>query len=325
MNFGMNIFRNHLKNFTIENSEFNQLLIKNGINAKNYFSSDNKRSFKEFLNIIEKNQYIQIIQKYIIDLVQNCSIWLSPQFFQNIPIFLPFSVRERTSWQHRRTNLNGDNWGSANNKGYVIDDNSDIKDIIRNAEIINNTFSANLKPSTGFIACHIWPKTTSNPRLYSFVPNIVWLPRPIAKLSDDQTSYLSQILKIISTELYKEIKIYKYELKQIINDSWSLLLKKPDSPNYNDSTIKNTIKIANISYSNQNIERRKIKLIQNIDKILLYIKLFIKDPNYKINSTEKLIHNRYISSLLLLIKEDNESVKEYSEWLHLYLDALKKV
>ena len=29
MNFGMNIFRNHLKNFTIENSEFNQLLIKN--------------------------------------------------------------------------------------------------------------------------------------------------------------------------------------------------------------------------------------------------------------------------------------------------------
>lgn len=323
MNVGMENFRKHFETFVLEYSDFSQLLKEDRIITIDYFSSDKKRSFKEFLNFIVKNQNLDIIQKYIIDLVHSCSIWLSPEFYRNIPIFLPFSVRERTSWQHRQKNLNGDNWGSANNKGYVIDDNSDIKDLIRNANIINNRFSDNQKPRTGFIACHIWPNTTSNPRLYSFVPNIVWLPRPIAKLSDDQTSFLSQTLKIISSELYREIKIDNYELKQIVNNSWTLLLKNSNSLNYNDSTINNNIKTANVSYSNQDIERRKRKLIQNINEILSYIKLFIKESNYKINPTEKLIHSRYLSSLLLLIKEDNESVNEYSEWLNLYLGTIK--
>ena len=323
MNVGMENFRKHFEIFILKYFDFSQLLKEDKIITLEYFSSDSKRSFKEFLNFIVKNQNLDIIQKYIIDLVQNYSIWLSPEFYHSIPIFLPYSVRERTSWQYRQKNLNGDNWGSANNKGYVIDDNSDIKDFIRNANIINNRFSDNQKPSTGFIACHIWPNTTSNPRLYSFIPNIVWLPRPIAKLSDDQSSFLSQILKIISLELYRDININNYELKQIVKNSWSLLLKRSDSLINNESTINNNIEIANISYSNQNIERRKRKLIQNIEEIILHIKLFIKDPNYKINPAEKLIHSRYISSLLLLIKEDNGSVNEYSEWLNLYLDAIK--
>ncbi|MFW9875134.1 MAG: hypothetical protein ACFFG0_18670 [Candidatus Thorarchaeota archaeon] len=323
MNVGMDNFRKNYKNFILKHPDFSRLLKENGTFTINYFSSDSKRSFKEFINFIVENQNLDIIRKYIINLIYNCSIWLSPEFYQNIPIFLPFSVRERTSWQYRQKNLNGDNWGSANNNGYIIDDNSDIKDFIRNAIIVNNKFSNDQKPRTGFIACHIWSNTTSNPRLYSFVPNIVWLPRPIAKLSDDQTSFLSQILKIISLKIYREIDIDNYTLKQIIKESWSLLLRNPDSPNYNDNKIKNIIQTSNILYSNQNIERRKSTLIRNIEKILSYIKLFINEPNYKINPGEKLIHSRYLSSLLLLINKDNESVREYSEWLNLYLNTLK--
>ena len=36
----------------------------------------------------------------------------------------------------------------------------------------------------GLICCHVWPATTTNPLLFSFVPNVVWLPRSLAGYSD---------------------------------------------------------------------------------------------------------------------------------------------
>ena len=130
------------------------------------------------------------------------TIWLEPEFYINLPIILPYSVRERTSSYDRLKKDKKDNWGSANSSGFVIDDNTDIKDFIRSSEVKNSRYYYKHKPYTGFIACHVWENTTENPKLFSFIPNLVWLPTPIASLSDKPDSLFSSLLKEISIRLY---------------------------------------------------------------------------------------------------------------------------
>ena len=74
----------------------------------------------------------ELIERLIIDL----SIWFPPEVYKQIPILLPFVIRDSSS---RKKNVIGkDEWGFANDKGFLRDDNSLIKGIIKSFLVSGN-------------------------------------------------------------------------------------------------------------------------------------------------------------------------------------------
>lgn len=308
INLGKESFHMHLIDFLENNAEMSLLLKKNRI------SGGSSLKFQQFIKDNEKNQ---IIQNYEIDLIENLAIWIDPEFYVEMPIIYPYSIRERTTSQDRKKGIK-DNWGAANNNGFVIDDNSLIKDFVDNYKTKNSSYYSEYKPSKGFVACHIWGNTTSNHKLYSFIPNLCWLPSPIARLSDDETTKFSKFLKIISFNFYYNLKIDSLKMKNIVKEIWDfLIVNKKEFINFK----KYKINFSKLCVSLQPIRRKK-KLILDIRKILSYIDLLIKKPEANFNK-EKLLHKRYLPSLSLLIKSDPSSINEYKKWLETYLEALK--
>jgi len=306
-NLGKDSFYLHLRDFINTNSGFENLLLEN-----NMFGC----SELEFKNFIKSNDEKSAIQKYLIEIIQKLSIWLEPDFYTELPIIFPYSVRGRFSSVERK-NDKKDNWGAANNNGFVIDDNSMIKDYIRYKTVKNGIYYSGKKPRKGFTACHIWPETTANHKLFSFVPNLCWLPSPIAGLSDDQTSLFSQMLKIISYELYKNVELKSSKMHTIVEQNWRLLF---DICNI-DSKLKIEIDRNRISYSDQTIKRKE-KVIANIRKILDYINLHSTKNIDQQNFEKKLLHTRYKKSLFELINKDPNSISHFKRWITKYLTAL---
>ncbi|MHA1435781.1 MAG: hypothetical protein ACTSO7_18230, partial [Candidatus Heimdallarchaeota archaeon] len=108
-NLGKDSFYFHLRDFINTNSDFENLLLEN-----NMFGC----SELEFKNFIKSNDEKPVIQKYLIEIIQKLSIWLEPDFYSELPIIFPYSVRGRFSSVERK-NDKKDNWGAANNNGFV--------------------------------------------------------------------------------------------------------------------------------------------------------------------------------------------------------------
>ncbi|WP_316738523.1 hypothetical protein [Pedobacter aquatilis] len=149
----------------------------------------------------------ELIERLIIDL----SIWLPTHLYQKIPVLLPYVVRDHSCRTKKPGQLKHE-WGNANQSGYLRDDNSLIKGIIKplfvdSRRIIDYN---NKKLANGFVACHIWQKleltqdklASRHPATNSFIPNLVWLPRQIAKLTDREGSFAQNLLKTISYKIY---------------------------------------------------------------------------------------------------------------------------
>ena len=49
-----------------------------------------------------------------------------------------------------------------------------------------------------------------DPLAYSFVPNLVWLPSEVAKLTDRQDSFVQRYVQAISTRLYRDYPGYRF-------------------------------------------------------------------------------------------------------------------
>lgn len=122
----------------------------------------------------------------IVELGLRYAIWLPLQSFIQTPWLAPFAVRRIRI----RTDVNApgpprDLWGFPDSLGYFTDDNSLIKGVVRGRRVEGSASPyGQEKLSTGLVCCHVWPATTSDPLLFSFVPNLVWLPRSLAGFSD---------------------------------------------------------------------------------------------------------------------------------------------
>lgn len=122
----------------------------------------------------------------VIELGLRFAIWLPQQTFLETPWLAPFAVRRIRI----RTDANApgpprDLWGFPNSLGYFTDDNSLIKGVVRGRRAVASSSPyGDHKLSTGLVCCHVWPGTTADPLLFSFVPNLVWLPRSLAGFSD---------------------------------------------------------------------------------------------------------------------------------------------
>jgi hypothetical protein len=139
---------------------------------------------------------VWLFQMLTARLITSLGIWLPLRTYSVIPLLTPHAVRDPTCRKDAKTGR-PEAWGSPNKEGYFRDDNSLIKGI-PGALSIESSFSEynGARMGNGFVASHVWRKLTDNssasqhPLTYSFVPNLVWLPAQVAKLSDREGSFV---------------------------------------------------------------------------------------------------------------------------------------
>ena len=168
-----------------------------------------------------------------IELIQRLGIWWSPETYSTLPVMVPWCIRDRTC----RYDQGPESWGSPRSDGYLRDDNSIIKKLPLPLPISGPEGSAyrGQKPWRGFTACHIWRDLPSgelagaDPWLYSFVPNLIWLPTWLAPLTDRQGGYLQFMLQRTSVALFKGIEV-REPVSRYAETAWAKLPSPPPVP-----------------------------------------------------------------------------------------------
>ncbi len=190
--------------------------------------------YRLFAQLLEEKDEVahQIAVRMIIEM----SIWLPLELYKECPVMLPWAVRNPRCRKHTKDGIKyPENWGAPDENGYQMDDNTLIKGIPRSLKITgekNGTHLIGKRIGKSFVASHIWREIEDHknlasriPELNSFVPNLVWLPTQISKLSDIEDGVIQGILKHASWEIYRNAPVnpkYKEHTEAI----WSKL--EPD-------------------------------------------------------------------------------------------------
>jgi hypothetical protein len=237
-------------------------------------------------------------------LIEDLSIWWSPEAYETMPVLVPWCVRDRSC----RYDQGPESWGSPRDDGYLRDDNSIIKKLplplLVNAP--GKSRYNGRKPLRGFTACHIWRDLPdgalagADPWLYSFVPNLVWLPRWIAPLSDLQGSGTQLVLQRTAISMFKDRHLPE-KVRDYALHAWRRL--PPPLPGF-------TLSIARLATfeTNQSFFTRRInyleKFVSGCDQVLCGRPL-----------TQKLICSRYTAELPQVSRDElsrfRNSIDEY--------------
>jgi hypothetical protein len=247
------------------------------------------------------------------DLLIDLSIWLPKDFFRNLPIILPYVVRDNSCRQKK--GCRPEQWGSANSGGFLRDDNSLIKGIVRSFHVNSKKIPAydGRKIGNGFVASHIWGKvrvqesemiSSRHYMLNTFVPNLVWLPVQISKLTDREGSIAQRLLQTISWKIYGDI-----DMAPEISTVWKALKCK---------TVfsENTFDPERINYfivPNDWLTKRIKNLVSEMETILSIDIINIKQLS-------EVKSSRYLPSLREISMEQKQ---EMNEWLHKYKTLLQ--
>ncbi|ROP51007.1 hypothetical protein [Streptomyces sp. PanSC9] len=161
-------------------------------------------------------------------LILQTGIWLPLEAYAEWPIMLPWSVRDlscRSAGGVRR-----ELWSSPDQRGYCLDDNSFIKGTARSLSVVapEGHPLAGAKMARGFTAAHIWrevgqPVLASRiPLLYSFIPNLVWLPNAVAKLTDYEGQAFQRAAQRISVALFRNAPVAP-PLQRVADEAWEMI------------------------------------------------------------------------------------------------------
>lgn len=161
-------------------------------------------------------------------MLSSMAIWLPLEIYAKFPVLLPWVVRDPTC---RGRGGTADQWGAANSSGYFRDDNSMIKGLPRSLPIRapRQSHLNGRRMATEFVAAHIWrecadggPLASRRPLLNSFLPNLVWLPGQVAKLTDREGSVVQKALQSFSWQIYRHAKVGP-ALERVVEEAWDLL------------------------------------------------------------------------------------------------------
>ena len=171
----------------------------------------------------------EVSESDLVDLALRFAIWPSVSTYCDTPWFAPFAIRRiRVRVEPNAPGVKRDLWGLPNESGYLTDDNSWIKGLILNRTLSPETNAyGGSRITRGVVCCHIWSGTTTSPLLFSFVPNLVWLPKSLARYSDAHSAAephpIHNALKQISLERYGSIV-----RNRRVESAWKLL--EPPTP-----------------------------------------------------------------------------------------------
>jgi hypothetical protein len=162
-------------------------------------------------------------------LVADLGVWLAPSTYQRLPLLLAYAVRDPACRGNRSKGI-PDEWGSPNEDGYFRDDNSLIKGLPRSLAIRNpsNPLVHKRHLGTSFVASHVWRvlagggHASRKSLTYSFIPNVVWLPSQVSKLSDREGSFVQSFLQALSTRIYRDVKLTP-KLEAMVGPIWETL------------------------------------------------------------------------------------------------------
>jgi hypothetical protein len=162
-------------------------------------------------------------------LIAGLGIWLDPEVYRQYPLLRPYAVRDPDS---RGSPTRGipDQWGTPDPSGLFRDDNSLVKRMpypltVRGTHALYD----GARVEKGYVASHVWRQlagdnglASRNRLTYSFVPNLVWLPSEVSKLSDREGSFVQGYIQAVSINLYRHIEVDR-ALRPIVERCWSLL------------------------------------------------------------------------------------------------------
>lgn len=256
-------------------------------------------------------------KEFIKKAIDILGVWMDPRYYQELPIVLPFAVRDP---QCRHSGPNGlDEWGSPDDKGYFRDDNSLVKGIVNSMRVVSHTQWLRGFKGNGFTASHVWREPTDysmshilasrRPDLNSFVPNLVWLPKQIAKLTDREGSFAQRYLQKLSRHIYGSLAV-KNDARGLVCDIWNSL---PMPNGLNDVDLPDVSDITFFEHKDKIVEERKNK-IQSVctacNEVL---------ANHAISAT-KVISTRYTQGLPNV---GRRYLRKLVAWLDSYLQAIR--
>jgi hypothetical protein len=162
-----------------------------------------------------KEADIWLFQMLAARLFTALGVWFSRTLYASCPVLLPFAVRDPTCRPRKKGEC--DQRGSPNRNGYFRDDNSLIKALPRTLQISSpkNPIYNGRRLGNGFVACHVWrvkadgtqELSSRDPDTYSFVPNLVWLPAQVAKLTDREGSFAQAYLQALAYKIYRDVDV----------------------------------------------------------------------------------------------------------------------
>jgi len=250
----------------------------------------------------------ELLEHLLVDL----SIWIPVDFYRKLPIILPYVVRDPSCRVKRESGE--DEWGAANSNGFLRDDNSLIKGIVRSFKVKSAKISAydGFRLGTGFVASHIWGKVAVGNRsmissrhymLNSFIPNLVWLPVQISKLTDREGSFAQKLLQAISCRIYKGIA-----MPDSISILWDTLLCPRELQGFSVDLAKMNYFVVPSDW----LKKRVNNLVSEVDVIL---------STNKIGDSElqKVKSRRYLPSLRQIPQEKRLTL---NVWLSEYKTLL---
>jgi|688.fasta_scaffold27218_9 hypothetical protein len=191
------------------------------------------------LDEIEESQLAQLTLRF--------AIWPSVDTYRYAPWLAPFAIRkQRIRVEPHAPGPKRDLWGTPTEQGYFTDDNSLIKGFALRRRLSPVTCPYGKKSVTkGLVCCHIWSGSTGSPLLFSFTPNLVWLPKSLAKYSDAHLATEPHLVH----HVLKQVSRRRYSLQHSnsrVQKSWILLDAPPqiELPEYSCTEIEDNGKIA---------------------------------------------------------------------------------
>lgn len=207
-------------------------------------------------------------RSFIRQAINALGIWIHPEFYQKLPVIIPFAVRDPSC---RKNKITGeDEWATPNEKGLLRDDNSLVKGIVKSMPVLSTgPLYQEITIENGFVASHVWRKTTGsqshddlasrNPWLNTFVPNLVWLPKQISKMTDREGDFAQQYVQALSRYIYKRC-YFNSELQKRIQLLWD---KLPEPDGFQDEMFPD-ISTLNFFEPREKIVAVRIKRIEQV-------------------------------------------------------------
>jgi hypothetical protein len=173
---------------------------------------------------------VWLFQMLAARLVTGLGVWLAPEVYKRFPLLRPYAARDPDSRGNPREGI-PDQWGAPDATGLFRDDNSLVKGMPYSLTISapRNSLYNGARIKKGYVASHVWRKLDDRTRLasrnwltYSFVPNLVWLPREVSKLTDREGSFVQGYIQALAVKVYRHVQVSP-RLQPVVERAWQLL------------------------------------------------------------------------------------------------------
>jgi hypothetical protein len=252
-------------------------------------------------------------EETVTHLILRLAIWWSPAAYAAFPVLVPWAVRDRSC----RYDAGPEAWGSPRDDGHLRDDNSIIKKLPLTAVVAapeDHPYRGR-KVWRGFTACHVWRDLPAgrvsgeDPWLYSFLPNIVWMPTPLAPLSDRHGSFTQRLLQTMSYQIFRAT-VVSPSVKPYVDKAWEKLPAPTHQPRVEVSTMERLAVFA----PSTSFLRRRLEYNRRLTRSVSAVRS-------SGHADQKIICSRYTSGLPELAPD---VLREFELKLRRYDDAVAR-